>query len=93
MEIETSIVLAGFAGMTAAVTALWHVQRRDHTYTMQKLEQCEGKHEQATQTLIELSEKVGRLQGIEEMSDRVLDEVKASNARLIEEIREMKNSA
>jgi len=80
MEISVEFILAGFAAMGSAVAALWSIQRVNHKTTMEKLDMCEEKHEEAQNKMIEISEKVGRLSGVEELSNRVLDEIRKIRA-------------
>jgi len=79
--VQTAIIAAG-TSLSGAVAVLWRSQVTTQRRTEEKLDDCEEKHETTLATVIELTtqigdlrEKVGRLDGIEQLAKEALSEV------------------
>lgn len=76
------IVTAG-GGLATAVAALWREQLKRSKDTSKKLDDCEDKHEQTQGLVIELSSRVGRLEGKAEGKAEGVDELAQSVIDLV----------
>ena len=76
--IQEYIVPAAVA-MVAVIIGLWNEVRKDLKHTKQWAERCEEKHEETRGKVVELTEKVGRvegrIEGVEWMANKVIEEV------------------
>ena len=76
------LVAVGTA-LSGAVGALWREQVRRSKQTSDKLEKCEDKHEQTQGLVVELSSRVGRLEGLNEGKAEGVEELAQSIVDLV----------
>ena len=82
VELSEIITIAGIitASLVGAIGILWKMLMAHMTdklnKTEEKLEECETKHEQANQNIIDLSGRLGKLEGlVMSQSKKALDEL------------------
>jgi hypothetical protein len=78
--LDHDVIVGGFSAMAAAVSLLYLNGRASSKRTEDKLEKCEAQHEARTGDLLHLTERVGRLEGVNQFSGQVLAEVKKLRA-------------
>ena len=79
MDVVEVLILPAFGALAGVVTALWRQITNTHKTTQEKLDDCEEQGKETTKSLIELTGKVGRLEGrqdgIESLAKSVLEVV------------------
>jgi len=83
MEVSDTTVLAAIGGLATVITTLggaiakmYKVQVANHRKIEDKLNRCERQHKEASERIIDLSERVGELVGMKQMYDHVTEELK-----------------
>ena len=75
VKLVTGIVV----GLSTAIAVLYRSQQKQNEDTRKKLDKCEEGHRTTNTTILNLTEKVGNLEGriagITELSDRVIREI------------------
>lgn len=91
VEITSEMVTAIGTGVIAVVTAvggaLWKALRDAEKRTIDKLNECESKHADATVQLMDLSVKVGELRGAGDMAEAVSRSITDMHREMMQEIR------
>ena len=80
-QVSLELLMAGLGALSAAVCALWMAVRNNATVTTADLAQCHRDHALRTDEVIELTARVGKLEGHYEMADRVLTKLDELQAR------------
>lgn len=80
---EQEILIGAVCSLAGAIVYLYKSQIKGVQKVNKKLDQCEKKHESAQVKMLELSEKVGKLSGYQELHDNIIDKIESLNCTRI----------
>lgn len=92
ISVPTFLGIIASIGVTlvGTVTALWKVIHTSMKTTEErltgKLDECESKHEEANRQIIDLTEKVGRVEGIVEGFNMARSEIRGLSEAVLERL-------
>ena len=83
---EDAMLLSAISALSAVVVYLYKLQMYEnresrariekyYRESLEKLDACEVKHDEAHKKIVELSEKVGKLAGIEHACEKLLNKI------------------
>jgi len=78
-SMEYELLFGAIGSLSAAIVYLYKLQVKQNKRIVNKLDQCEAKHEKANEELLKLTYKVGKLTGTKEMYERVENKIEAIN--------------
>jgi uncharacterized protein YoxC len=78
MEFSLEIIIGAFSVLSSAIVYMFKLIVKNHRKLSKKLDECETKHQAANEKIIELSEKVGVLTGVNQLHDDIVGHIQST---------------
>ena len=76
MTLDDEHIIAAISALAAIIGYLYRLQASAQKRTEAKLDRCEAQHGKTNEKLVEISKDLGRLTGMNELHQSVMDEIR-----------------
>ena len=76
MTFSDEQIIGGFTALGAVIAYLYRLQSQAQKRTETKLDKCEVNHAETNDRLIDITKDLGRLTGMNELHQSVMDEIR-----------------